>query len=127
MGAGRVLAVDCVASRLEMARDQGAEVIDFDAEDPVQTLRELTMGIGPDRVIDAVGVDAVHAHSGPAAKQARAHEESFKQELDAVAPKTAPDGDHWKPGDAPQQALLWRSNPRPKPARSRSWAFIRRP
>src|SRR5690606_19480776 len=28
-GAGRVLAVDSIASRLEMARDQGAEVINF--------------------------------------------------------------------------------------------------
>ena len=29
MGAGRVLAVDAVESRLDMAREQGAEVIDF--------------------------------------------------------------------------------------------------
>lgn len=106
-GAGRVLAVDCVPSRLEMASEQGAEVIDFDAEDPVQTIRELTMGIGAARVIDAVGVDAVHAHSGPAARQAREHEKSFRQQLEQVAPKTAPDGDLWKPGDAPQQVLMW--------------------
>src|SRR5690606_31494492 len=33
-GAGRVLAVDSIVSRLEMARDQGAEVINFDEEDP---------------------------------------------------------------------------------------------
>ncbi len=42
--AGRVLAIDCVESRLEMARDQGAEVIDFECEDPVEVLRELTSG-----------------------------------------------------------------------------------
>ncbi len=58
VGAGRVFAIDSVESRLEMARAQGAEVIDFEAEDPVETLKELTMGIGPDRVLDAVGVDA---------------------------------------------------------------------
>jgi threonine dehydrogenase-like Zn-dependent dehydrogenase len=57
-GAGRILAVDHVPSRLEAAKRQGAEVIDFDAEDPVQAIAELTGGIGPDRVIDAVGVDA---------------------------------------------------------------------
>ena len=57
-GAGRVLAVDGEPSRLDAARRQGAETIDFNAEDPVQALRELTGGSGPDRVIDAVGVDA---------------------------------------------------------------------
>src|SRR5206468_2094006 len=35
-GAGRVFAVDCIESRLEMARRQGAEVIDFNREDPVE-------------------------------------------------------------------------------------------
>jgi threonine dehydrogenase-like Zn-dependent dehydrogenase len=34
--AGRVFAVDCVGSRLDMAREQGAEVIDFNREDPVE-------------------------------------------------------------------------------------------
>lgn len=69
MRAGRVFAVDTVASRLDMARAQGAEVIDFNREDPVATLRDLTGGIGVDRVIDAVGVDAVSANEGPAAEQ----------------------------------------------------------
>jgi len=57
-GAGRVLAVDREPSRLEMARAQGAEVVDFDEEDPVETIQRLTGGIGVDRVIEAVGVDA---------------------------------------------------------------------
>src|SRR6185312_4403208 len=34
MDAGRILAVDCIPSRLEMARRQGAEVIDFSREEP---------------------------------------------------------------------------------------------
>src|SRR5204863_186705 len=46
MGAGRVFAIDRVASRLEMAREQGAETIDFEAEDPIETLQRLTGGIG---------------------------------------------------------------------------------
>ncbi len=37
-----------------MARAQGAEVIDFEREDPVAAIRELTSGIGVDRAIDAV-------------------------------------------------------------------------
>ena len=70
LGAGRVFAVDNVASRLEMARSHGAEIINFDQEDPIEVLKELTQGSGPDRTIDAVGVDAAvgplrglgHAH-----------------------------------------------------------------
>ncbi len=58
MGAGRVIAVDKVQSRLEMARAQGAEVINFDEEEPVQTIMELTGNIGVDRIIESVGVDA---------------------------------------------------------------------
>jgi threonine dehydrogenase-like Zn-dependent dehydrogenase len=41
-----------------MARAQGAQVVNFDEEDPVGTIQELTGGIGVDRVIEAVGVDA---------------------------------------------------------------------
>lgn len=52
-GAARVLAVDTIASRLDMARTQGSEVIDFQAEDPVQAILRLTGGIGVDRAIDA--------------------------------------------------------------------------
>ncbi|MDN5848178.1 MAG: hypothetical protein L0H63_00875 [Nitrococcus sp.] len=46
MGAGRVLAVDTLPQRLEMARAQGAEAIDFNQDDPVQAIRELTLGAG---------------------------------------------------------------------------------
>ena len=61
-GAGRVLAIDNVPSRLEIARAQGAEAINFDDDNPVHALMQLTRGIGPDRVIDAVGVDAESPH-----------------------------------------------------------------
>jgi threonine dehydrogenase-like Zn-dependent dehydrogenase len=64
MGAERVFAVDTVPSRLDMAQQQGAEAIDFNQDDPVKTIRELTGGIGVDRVIDAVGVDAVSPSRG---------------------------------------------------------------
>lgn len=108
-GAGRVLAIDSIASRLEMARDQGAEVINFDEEDPVEIIRELTSGIGVDRVIDAVGVDAVHPQKGPAQQKARQNEEMFQQELWQVAPHMNPQGNgsNWHPGNAPSQVLMW--------------------
>ena len=76
----RVIAVDTVPSRLEMARAQGAEVIDYENEDPVATIRELTGGIGVDRAVDAVGVDANRAHHGPAAKSSKKHAEDFERE-----------------------------------------------
>jgi threonine dehydrogenase-like Zn-dependent dehydrogenase len=106
LGAGRVLAVDTVADRLEMARAQGAEVIDFEKEDPVAMIRELTGGIGVDRVIDAVGIDAQHPHHGPAAKEAAQKEKQHQQVLKSVAPKLAKP-DQWQIGDAPAQVLEW--------------------
>lgn len=65
MSAGRIFAVDHVPDRLEIARRQGAEVINFDKDDPVEKIRELTGGIGADCAIDAVGIDTEHsaAHS----------------------------------------------------------------
>ncbi|WP_394846811.1 glutathione-dependent formaldehyde dehydrogenase [Pendulispora brunnea] len=106
LGAGRVFAIDAVPSRLSMARAQGAEVIDFNQEDPIEVLRELTGGTGVDRVIDAVGVDAECPHEGPA-KQKAEQRATFASEVSAVAPKTNPRGDNWHPGDAPSQVLRW--------------------
>ncbi len=85
----------------------GAEAIDFNADDPVDAIRQFTGGIGPDSVIDCVGVDANCAHSGPAAKKAAKTKTLFAVERKAVAPKSNPDGPNWHPGDAPSQALLW--------------------
>ena len=104
-GAGRVLAVDSKIDRLSMAQVQGAETINFDQEDPVQTIVELTGGIGVDRVIDAVGVDAEHPHSGPG--RDKSQEKEFEKEVEQIAPNARPKGDHWHPGDAPSQALQW--------------------
>jgi threonine dehydrogenase-like Zn-dependent dehydrogenase len=107
MGAGRVLAVDHLPDRLDMARRQGAEVINFDEEDPVKTIMELTGGVGVDCAIDAVGVDAQCPHHGPAAQEAAEKKEQFQQEVEKIAPVQHPDGDNWVPGDAPSQALQW--------------------
>jgi threonine dehydrogenase-like Zn-dependent dehydrogenase len=107
LGAGRIIAVDTVASRLDMARVQGAEVVDFNAEDPVATIQELTGGIGVDRAIDCVGIDAESAHGGPAAEQVAELRKRFELELEEIAPEQNPDGDLWRPGDGPSQALFW--------------------
>jgi threonine dehydrogenase-like Zn-dependent dehydrogenase len=107
LDAGRVIAVDCVESRLDMARAQGAEIVNFERENPPEVILELTGGIGVDRVIDAVGVDAQHPHRGPAAKQAKQQAKTFEQELERVAPEQHPRGENWHPGDGPSQALRW--------------------
>lgn len=110
LGAGRVFAVDTIPDRLEIARRQGAECIDFNEEDPVETIRRLTGGIGCDRAIDAVGVDAERPRRGPAAERSDEGEGDFKEEVYEVAPVIRPDGENWHPGDAPSLAMTWAVN-----------------
>ncbi|MCP1436919.1 threonine dehydrogenase-like Zn-dependent dehydrogenase [Erwinia persicina] len=106
-GAARVIAVDGHVDRLAMARRQGAFTVNFEEEDPVETLNRLTGGVGADCAIDAVGVDSQHAHHGPAAEEAQQKAEKFAAEVDQVAPETHPQAGNWVPGDAPTQALEW--------------------
>jgi threonine dehydrogenase-like Zn-dependent dehydrogenase len=107
MNAGRIFAIDTIKSRLQMAQEQGAEIIDFNAEDPVEALKGFTGGIGVDRVIDAVGVDANHPHHGAGAKKAWLKAPKNRMEQKTVAPKTNTANGNWHPGDAPSQVLTW--------------------
>ena len=61
--AGRVIAIDAVPERLEMARQGKAETINFEKQDVYETLMEMTKGRGPDSCIDAVGAEAHAAGS----------------------------------------------------------------
>ena len=59
LGAERVVAIDRVPERLEMASDHGdAETIHYEREDVYDRLMEMTGGRGPDSCIDAVGTEA---------------------------------------------------------------------
>lgn len=58
MGAARVIAIDHHPHRLELARTLGAEVINFNRTSVGEALMEMTGGLGPDAVIDAVGMEA---------------------------------------------------------------------
>lgn len=58
MGAESVIAIDHYPNRLKLARQLGADVIDFRQTDVLEALREMTGGIGPDAVIDAVGMES---------------------------------------------------------------------
>jgi threonine dehydrogenase-like Zn-dependent dehydrogenase len=61
-GAGRVIGVDMVAERLQMAARHGVEPLDssqFDAAgDVTAAIEQLTKGRGADSVIEAVGMDS---------------------------------------------------------------------
>lgn len=77
---------------MDMAREQGAEPVNFDEEDPIDVIRELTGGIRPDRVIDAVGVDAEHVHSGPGSGRTETPDEQFEAEVEQTAPEHKDEG-----------------------------------
>jgi threonine dehydrogenase-like Zn-dependent dehydrogenase len=106
LGAGRIFAVDRIPSRLELAIAQGAEVVDFEREDPVATILRLTGDIGVDRAIDAVGVDAEQPSHGPGKKKRRERAQ-LEAEVDEIVEKASPHGDLWRPGNAPSMALHW--------------------
>jgi len=58
LGAKQVIAIDRVPERLSMAAAGGATTINFEEENVVEWLNELTGGKGPEKCIDAVGMEA---------------------------------------------------------------------
>jgi len=58
LGAERVIAIDLVPERLQMAKDGGAEVLNIAEVEVGEALKEMTGGLGPDSVMDAVGMEA---------------------------------------------------------------------
>jgi threonine dehydrogenase-like Zn-dependent dehydrogenase len=64
-GAARVIGVDLVPERLELARRWGADTLDARDGDVPSRVRELTGGRGADSVVDAVGMEAA---GGPVAR-----------------------------------------------------------
>jgi threonine dehydrogenase-like Zn-dependent dehydrogenase len=62
LGAEQVIAIDWLPDRLSMAAAGGAITINFEEESVVERLNDLTQGRGPDKCIDAVGMEAHAAH-----------------------------------------------------------------
>jgi threonine dehydrogenase-like Zn-dependent dehydrogenase len=60
LGAGQVIAIDKEPYRLRLAAEAGYTTIDFEVVDVRSQLLELTGGRGPDKCIDAVGMEATH-------------------------------------------------------------------
>jgi len=58
MGARQVAVVDNVPERLEMAKAAGAIPINFDEVSVLEAISDLTDGKGPEKCIDAVGLEA---------------------------------------------------------------------
>ena len=59
LGAERVVAIDRFDYRLRMAREKAdAETINYEETDVREALNDMTGGRGPDRCIDAVGLEA---------------------------------------------------------------------
>jgi threonine dehydrogenase-like Zn-dependent dehydrogenase len=63
LGAKRVIAIDSLPERLALAREAGAETIDSNEHSVHDALKEMTKGLGPDAVIDCVGMESHSAGS----------------------------------------------------------------
>ena len=74
LGAAQVIAIDKQPYRLQMAERAGYTTLDFTQVDVRSALLELTGGRGPDKCIDAVGMEgdhgSAHVHAYDRAKQA---------------------------------------------------------
>jgi threonine dehydrogenase-like Zn-dependent dehydrogenase len=62
LGTKQIIAIDRVPERLAMAQAGGAITINFEKESVLERLSDLTQGKGPEKCIDAVGLEA-HATS----------------------------------------------------------------
>jgi threonine dehydrogenase-like Zn-dependent dehydrogenase len=58
LGAKQVVAIDRVPERLSMAEAAGATTINFETDSVIERLNAMTAGKGPEKCIDAVGLEA---------------------------------------------------------------------
>ncbi|MFF5180436.1 zinc-dependent alcohol dehydrogenase [Micromonospora sp. NPDC000316] len=64
LGAERVIVIDRLPYRLRLAEEHaGAETINYEHADVLDTLNEMTAGRGPDACIDAVGLEGHHGNA----------------------------------------------------------------
>ncbi len=71
LGVERVIGVDSVPERLEMARRHGVETVDMsEVNDVAETIIDMTSGRGADGVVEAVGMEAHNSPVGRAAHTA---------------------------------------------------------
>ncbi|MCT8266291.1 glutathione-dependent formaldehyde dehydrogenase [Afifella sp. JA880] len=58
MGAHKVIAIDHYPHRLELAKQMGAEILNYEEVKVQEAIGEMTGGLGPDACIDAVGLES---------------------------------------------------------------------
>ena len=58
LGAEKVIAIDTVPERLDLAAKFGADVINYEDGNVHEQILEMTQGMGPDAVIEAVGLES---------------------------------------------------------------------
>jgi threonine dehydrogenase-like Zn-dependent dehydrogenase len=63
LGASKVIAIDRVPYRLDLAAEKGAIPINFEESSVLEQLRDITAGRGPDHCIDAAGMEARNGSS----------------------------------------------------------------
>lgn len=86
MGAERVIVIDRVPERLELAATYGkAETLDYSQVNIKEALDEMTDGRGPDAAIDSVGAEA-HGHGvlGDAKKRVQLHTTGVSDQPDVL-------------------------------------------
>ena len=58
LGAERVISIDRIPARLAKAKAANAEVLNYEQDEILPKLKDMTAGRGPDSVLDAVGLEA---------------------------------------------------------------------
>ncbi|MGA7323241.1 MAG: zinc-dependent alcohol dehydrogenase [Rhodomicrobium sp.] len=58
LGAKQIVGIDCIPERLSMAEAAGAITINFEEESVVERLNALTDGKGPEKCVDAIGMES---------------------------------------------------------------------
>lgn len=104
-GVSRIIAIDGIPFRLEIAKKQGAECINFNEDPPLEVLKDLTNGTLADVVIDAVGIDAYAPSKGPEANKANKNKDEFSKEVEKLVPHPPHTPNLWIPGNAPSYVL----------------------
>ena len=108
LGAKKVIVIDRLSDRLSMAKAGGAdEIIDFEHENVFERLNDLTGGKGPEKCIDAVGLES-HATASFDFVLDRAMQAVMLE--NRPPPRSAPDDFRMPPGRRPVHSRrLWRS------------------
>ena len=101
LGARRVIAVDAVRGRLDVARQLDAETVDCSVCDPAVAIREITRGRGADSVLVTTGPDCTECADGANHRNGNGHvhDGDLDRILSASAGRTS--------RDARLQFLTW--------------------